>query len=230
MDEALRIVGIRKRFGRRLVLDEVELSVTAGACALLCGANGAGKSTLMRILAGLEKPESASVEAPGGPRSWRRARSDLLNMTVYLHQQPYLFDGTVRRNLAYGSVTPGIDKTARIEQALDWAGLATLAERHVQELSGGERQRVALARAWVRRPEVMLFDEPTVNMDAESRHRTLQLMRALQSEGVGFIIATHDPGHFDSLNNALWQLVDGRLRVESAAADSTARPRLRLAG
>ena len=229
MDEALRVTGVRKRFGRRLVLDAVGLSVTAGACALLCGANGAGKSTLMRILAGLEKPESARIEVPDGPRSWHQARSDLLNMTVYLHQQPYLFDGTVRRNLAYGSVKPGIDKAARIEHALEWAGLKTLAERHVQELSGGERQRVALARAWVRRPEVMLFDEPTVNMDAESRQRTLQLMRALQSEGIGFIIATHDPGHFESLSNALWRLTAGRLQIESAAGQAT-RPQLRLAG
>ena len=230
MDEVLRVAGIGKRFGRRWVLNGVELAITSGACALLCGENGAGKSTLMRILAGLEKPDAARVELPGGPRTWRQARSDLLSMTVYLHQQPYLFDGTVRRNLAYGGIGAGVDKAARVDDALAWAGLAELAERHVRGLSGGERQRVALARAWVRRPAIMLFDEPTVNMDAESRRRTLRLMRVLKSQGVGFIIATHDPGHFESLSNTRWRLVDGRLRIESAPTDQAEPPRLRLAG
>ena len=201
MDEVLRVAGIGKRFGRRWVLNGVELAITSGACALLCGENGAGKSTLMRILAGLEKPDAARVELPGGPRTWRQARSDLLSMTVYLHQQPYLFDGTVRRNLAYGGIGAGVDKAARVDDALAWAGLAELAERHVRGLSGGERQRVALARAWVRRPTIILFNKPTININTKSKHHTLQLIHILKSQNINFIITTHNPKHFKSLNN-----------------------------
>ena len=91
--------NIHKHFGRRLILQGADLSLHTGQCFLLTGPNGAGKSTLQRICAGLEKPDKGSVDTGYGKHSWRQVRRILQNQCVYLHQQPYMFDGTVMENL-----------------------------------------------------------------------------------------------------------------------------------
>ena len=97
----LRYRDIHKRFGRREILRGVELDLEPGRCQLLCGKNGAGKSTLLRILAGMEKPDKASLVVDGAIRRWRQVRRELLARCIYLHQSPYLFEGSVRKNLNY---------------------------------------------------------------------------------------------------------------------------------
>jgi len=204
--------NIHKKFGRRRILEDVDMSITAGECQLLCGGNGAGKSTLLRILAGMERPDQADVTLDGTVRSWRKAKRRLLSECIYLHQQPYLFEGSVRYNLNYPLSGTRAARESRIREGLEWSGLVALSEQPVHQLSGGERQRVALVRAWLRGPRVMLLDEPTANMDAACRQRTVELLRALNGQGMALIVATHDPQAFSGVSERILELHDGRLR------------------
>jgi tungstate transport system ATP-binding protein len=203
--------NIDKRFNRRRILEGVDISLTAGRCQLLCGRNGAGKSTLLRILAGMERPDHAEVTVDGTLGRWRRARKRLLAECIYLHQQPYLFEGSVRYNLNYPLHGSRAARESRIREGLEWSGLAAIADQPVHQLSGGERQRVALVRAWLRGPRFMLLDEPTANMDAACRQRTVELLEELKRQGVGLVVATHDPLCFSAVAECTLSLCDGRL-------------------
>lgn len=214
----LRYRDIHKRYGRREILRGIELDLESGRCQLLCGANGAGKSTLLRILAGMEKPDAASVAVDGAIRRWRQVRRELLARCIYLHQTPYLFEGSVRKNLNYPLFGRRGNRAARIAEALQWSGLSALSEQAAHRLSGGERQRVALARAWLRNPDVMLLDEPTSNMDTACRQRTIELLGMLKREGVALVIATHDPLHFAPIADAVLDIEGGELSERKAAA------------
>ncbi|MEW8027099.1 MAG: ABC transporter ATP-binding protein [Candidatus Thiodiazotropha sp.] len=210
----LDVSALDKRFGRRVVLKAIELTLHAGECTLLSGGNGAGKTTLLRILSGLEKPDNSQITvATDSPRSWRRCRGDLHRRILYLHQQPYMFDGSVRYNLGYALPTE-LDKQSRkrmIDSAIDWAGLHHLTDTPAKSLSGGERQRVSLARAWLRNPRILLLDEPTANLDQEARERTLNLLKSFKEQGIALILASHDPLHFSSLIDRHLHLFEGGL-------------------
>jgi tungstate transport system ATP-binding protein len=210
---------ICKAFGRRTILEDVAITLVPGQCQLLCGENGAGKSTLLRILAGMERPDNALVVSGDGSRSWRRARKRLLADCIYLHQRPYLFEGSVRYNLAYPVNGRRAVRESLVVQGLEWSGLSTIAEQAVHQLSGGERQRVALARAWLRRPRIMLLDEPTTNMDLACRQRTVELLRALKQEGLALVVATHDPLHFADIADHRLTLAGGRLSLDRPVYD-----------
>jgi tungstate transport system ATP-binding protein len=208
----LAVQQLRKRFGARLILDGLDLTLLAGQCTVLTGPNGAGKTSLLKILAGLLPPDNARVTLDGVTRSWRRSRRQLQKRIVYLHQQPYLFDNTVSGNLAY-ALGMGAERTQcdRIREALQWAGLAHLAEARAETLSGGERQRIALARAWLRRPGILLLDEPMTSMDQSSRQRTQDMLGELHRDGVCLVISSHTPGELGSLVSAHWHLEQGVL-------------------
>jgi tungstate transport system ATP-binding protein len=209
----LEVSSLDKRFGRREVLSDIALKLHPGHCLLLSGPNGTGKTTLLRILAGLEKPDRCRIECGKGPLSWSRSRRMLHEQVLYLHQHPYMFDGSVRYNLAY-ALPRSVAKMRReelIDRAISWAGLAHLDETPAKHLSGGERQRVSLARAWLRQPRILLLDEPTANLDQEARQSTLQLLAPLKEAGISLLLASHDPRHFTSLVDSWLQLRDGKL-------------------
>ena len=214
----LCFTDIQKRFGHRRILTGTDLLVTSGQCSLLSGPNGAGKSTLLRICAGLEKPDQGMVDIGRGNQSWKRCRQTLQAETVYLHQQPYMFDGTVIQNLAYALPRwiPQPRRKQLVSEALVWAELESVATSPAKTLSGGERQRVAIARAWLRQPKVMLLDEPTTNMDQEARRRTVLLLRSLKEQGIALLVASHDPKHFYSLTNTWLHLSAGRIETLSS--------------
>ncbi|MCU7886528.1 MAG: ATP-binding cassette domain-containing protein, partial [Candidatus Thiodiazotropha sp. (ex Lucinoma annulata)] len=162
---------------------------------------------------GLEKPDSSRIDMGNGFQSWRRSRADLQKNVLYLHQQPYMFDGSVRYNLGY-ALPGGLPKQLRnnmIDSAIDWAELNHLHDTPAKSLSGGERQRVSLARAWLRNPQILLMDEPTANLDQEARRRTLDLLRSFKKEGISLLLASHDPIHFSSLIDRHLHLYDSHL-------------------
>lgn len=191
----LHFSGIRQRVRGAQLLDIESLTLDAGQCLLLRGDNGAGKTTLAKILAGLLQPDALEVSC-NGRRVVPAERTVLLRKTcLYLHQQPYLFDSSVFDNIAYGLRRRAIASNAireRVDNGLDWGGLAHLAERNAKALSGGERQRVALIRARVLQPPVLLLDEPTNGMDSAARQQALQLIVALREEGVSIVLVSHD--------------------------------------
>ena len=204
-------IGIR--FGHQQVLSGTELEIMSGRCILLCGNNGSGKTTLLRIIAGLQAPDSGFVNTGIGKYDWNRCRQQLRQTAVYLHQQPYMFDGDVISNLNF-SLNSNLSRKQRIDRvnsALEWAGLENIAKNSAKTLSGGERQRVAIARAWLRDPQILLLDEPITNMDQDSRLRTIQLLINLKQQGVALVVSSHDPVHFESLTDTLLQISDGRV-------------------
>lgn len=206
------------RFGHQQILSDTALKIISGRCTLLCGKNGSGKTTLLRIIAGLEAPDSGFVNIGIGKYDWNKCRQQLRKTTVYLHQQPYMFDGDVISNLNF-SLSHKLTRKQRIDlvnSAIEWAGLENIAKNSAKTLSGGERQRIAIARAWLRDPEVLLLDEPITNMDQDSRSRTIQLLINLKQQGVALVVSSHDPVHFGALTDTLLQISEGHVHRFSA--------------
>jgi tungstate transport system ATP-binding protein len=203
--------NIRQRFGKREILHDVSIDLKPGQLVLLSGENGAGKSTLLRIMAGLLKPGAGDFMDDSGAISISRGRKSLLEQVMYVHQTPYLFEGSVRKNLQYVQHKKAADKRVQLDQALEWVGLSHLMEANAKTLSGGERQRIALARALLRRPRYLLLDEPTAHLDAESNAQIARLLGELKSRTVSMLIASHEPGHLKQLVDAEYRLDQGQL-------------------
>jgi tungstate transport system ATP-binding protein len=213
MTEILCYNGLRKSIQGRPVLAIDALAIHERCCVALSGRNGAGKSTLLRIIAGLETPDSATVSYEGQVLSWRRACRKMHTQVIYLHQNPYLFDRSVIDNIAYGLRRRGLplrEISSKVAEALDWADIGHLQLRNARDLSGGERQRVAFARARILSPRILLLDEPTANMDIESRGQTYRMIKRLKDDGVSIIIATHE-------FQIIAHLCDDHLSLESGA-------------
>lgn len=215
MNEAvLELFDVRKAYGGRSLLEVESLAFRPRSCVVLTGINGSGKTTLLKIAAGLLAPEQATVSFDGRDYPWRQVHRSLRERVVYLHQLPYMFDGSVFDNVAYGLRRSGAtapDIRARVRHALEWSGLMRLANQNARSLSGGERQRVALARARALEPRLLLLDEPTANMDEEGRERTLFFIRHMVSDGFTVALATHERQLVNQVAQVHLHLEDGRL-------------------
>ena len=208
----LKYQHICQRYGKREILNDVSIQLGRGQLLLLSGENGAGKSTLLRIMAGLLRPDAGEVVDETGRRSISRGRKSLLERVMYLHQIPYLFEGSVKKNLQFVQQQGAPEQRMQLGQALEWVGLSHLEDENAKTLSGGERQRVALARALLRRPQFLLLDEPTAHLDAESIAQIAQLLAELKSRTVSMLIASHETSHLDQLIDIEYRLDQGCLK------------------
>ena len=191
----LRVENLRRRFEQRELLNINNIDFAPGNSYVLTGDNGAGKTTLLKILAGLEPSDqgvarfsSRSVELKHYP-TWLRRE------IVYVHQHPYLFDTSVAANIAYGlrmRGEPAEQIGAQVAKAMAWGNLESLRDTPPGKLSGGEKQRVALARAWILRPPILLFDEPTANLDQEARRQAIELIQRTVADNNCVVVACHD--------------------------------------
>jgi tungstate transport system ATP-binding protein len=214
---------ISKRYGRNLVLDQTALSVSSHDCIIITGKNGAGKTTLLRIIAGLEKPERCDVSLDDDAvETWHKTRKRLLKTVMYLHQQPYMLAGSLLRNIEYAARLNSslVDRESSVNKAIQWAGLEGLESQSAVSLSGGQQQRVALTRARLRDPRILLLDEPTANLDSESRERTMHMLREFRDSGTAIVIVSHDPGVFNELATSRLQLRDGQIHNEDGETSS----------
>jgi len=212
---------IRKRYGSNLVLDGTGIDIASHDCIVITGKNGAGKTTLLRIIAGLEKPDNAEVALDNSvAEPWRKQRKRLLKLIMYLHQQPYMLSGSLQRNIEFAArLNPAIaDPASSVTRAIHWAGLDGLEAQSAASLSGGQKQRVALTRARLRDPQILLLDEPTANLDNDSRARTLQMLREFCDSGTAIVIVSHDPDVFSELATHKLQLHDHRVHGEPSNA------------
>ncbi|MDP3846683.1 MAG: ABC transporter ATP-binding protein [Pseudomonas sp.] len=185
---------VSKSYGNGLAVDEVSLSIRENEFFALLGPSGCGKTTLLRMLAGFETPSSGCIYLDGTDISPLPANKRPLNL---MFQSYALFPNmSVRKNIAYGlemEKLPAAEIRQRVDQVLATAQLGELAERKPDQLSGGQRQRVALARALVKRPRVLLLDEPLGALDKKLREKMqLELKRLQHESGITFIIVTHD--------------------------------------
>jgi putrescine transport system ATP-binding protein len=202
-----------KRFGDTVALDHLDLDVAPGEFLTLLGGSGSGKSTLLRVVAGFETAESGAVLLEGRDIAAVPPHARPLNMMFQSYALfPHL---SVAGNVAYGlkrDDVPRAERDRRVAEALALVRLQGFERRLPYRLSGGQKQRVALARALVKRPRLLLLDEPLGALDANLRERTGFELRALQREtGAAFIMVTHDQNEALALADRVAVLEAGRL-------------------
>jgi tungstate transport system ATP-binding protein len=192
-----------------------QLALRAGCLYVLKGQNGSGKSTLLRLLALLQQPQAGMVWFNNLPVAWKAEKLQKLRQNItLLEQNPWLFNGNVEKNLAFGLKIRGIygpELQHQVAQALDIVGLNGFQKRRAKELSGGESRRVALARALCLQPQLLLLDEPTANLDAQQVEIMEQFLVALPQKGMTVVIASHDRDQAKRLGGETIKMKDGRL-------------------
>src|SRR3954452_13992639 len=211
-----------RRFGDRVVLDHLDLEIADDELVVLLGPSGCGKSTLLRLLAGLDKPDGGRIEVPA-------------NRAIVFQGDRLLPWQRVLRNITLGLHGPDADQRAR--KALAEVNLSGREKAWPKQLSGGEAQRVALARALVSEPELVLLDEPFAALDAITRLRMHDLVRALRSKHhAAMLLVTHDVDEAIALADRVLVMSNERIGtsrlVGLSAADreaSVAREELRSA-
>jgi tungstate transport system ATP-binding protein len=189
LTELYRLRSVTRRYGSNVAVDIDSLTIEAGRLYTLTGGNGAGKSTLLGILAFLTPPTSGEIVYAGERIDWKSDTVRRMRRKVtLLHQSPYLFGGTVFRNVAYGLSARGIAGEAErmaVDRALESVGLVGFRDRIARELS----------RALALDPEVLLLDEPLANIDRETAGLLEAVISSLPSRGTTVVMTTHDPDH-----------------------------------
>ena len=210
--------AVVKRYpGGQEALREVSFSIEAGELVFLTGRSGAGKSTLLKLIPAIERPSSGSVIVNGqNVGALKRAAIPYLrrNLGLVFQDQKLLYDRSVYDNvmlpLSFSTHAPR-EAARRARAALDKVGLLAREKANPVQLSGGEQQRLAIARAVVNRPAVLVADEPTANLDAESAARVLDIFVAFNQVGVTVLLATHDQGLVERYGKRVLNLKAGRL-------------------
>ncbi|MEU5771423.1 ABC transporter ATP-binding protein [Streptomyces asoensis] len=209
---AVVVEQVVRRFGDRVVLDHLDLTIADAELVILLGPSGCGKSTLLRLLAGLDRPDGGRVEVPA-----RRA--------IVFQADRLLPWQRVLRNVTLGLHGP--DAELRARDVLAEVGLSGREKAWPKELSGGEAQRVSLARALVSEPDLVLLDEPFAALDAITRLRMHDLVRALRTRHqAAMLLVTHDVDEAIALADRIVVMSDGRIgsshEVQLTAADREA--------
>lgn len=212
-DEFVKLVDVVKIFGDTVAVQSVNLTVRRNEIFALLGSSGCGKSTLLRMLAGFEAPTSGKILLDG---------TDLTGIAPYKRPVNMMFQSyalfphmTVEANVAYGLKQEGVDRQEihdRVFAALDLVQMAGYSRRKPSQLSGGQQQRVALARSLVKRPKLLLLDEPMSALDKQIRQKTqIELVRILDQVGVTCVMVTHDQEEAMTMANRIAVMTEGQI-------------------
>ena len=215
---AIRFDAVGLHYGGVAALVGVSLQVRAGSLCAVCGPNGAGKSSALRLVCGLQRPDSGSGEVLGEPLAARPARRRAA--IGYMAQHTVLYDElSVAENLRFRAGVMGLAPARRwAHETLVAHRLADVSEARVGALSGGWRQRVAFAVARLANPRLLLLDEPTAGLDAAARASLWAELRALAGAGVTVLVSTHDAAEA-ALCDALVVLSRGRVAFTGTPAE-----------
>jgi putrescine transport system ATP-binding protein len=229
-DAQILIDGVTKTYGTHTAVDNVSLKIYKGEMFALVGASGCGKTTLLRMLAGFADPSSGRLLIDGADMAAVPPHERPVNM---MFQSYALFPHmTVESNVGYGLRRMPLDakvKQQRVAEALDMVQLGALGERRPHQLSGGQRQRVALARALIRRPKVLLLDEPLSALDKKLREQTqFELMDLQYKLGITFIVVTHDQDEAMALASRIAVMDRGQVVQVGTPAEIYEFPRSRF--
>ncbi len=222
----IEIDHVRKSFGVHTAIDEVSLALGEGHFVTLLGPSGCGKTTLLRMIGGLETPDSGSIRIAGMPVA---SFSPIDRPTRMVFQSYALFPHmTVEKNVAYGLQRrrmPDAEIKVKVAAQLEMVGLSEKAKSYPSELSGGQQQRVALARALVTKPRVLLLDEPLAALDLKLRQRMQAELKSLQrSAAITFVYVTHDQHEALGLSDCVVVMEKGRVAQSGAPAEIYHRP------
>ena len=211
----VRLVGLVKNFGERVVVDDVNLEIASGEFFSLLGPSGCGKTTTLRMIGGFEHPDAGRIliddrDVTNDEPEVRPLNTVFQNYALFPHLD--VFDN-VAFGLRFEDPKPSTELVReRVMRALDLVALGSFADRKVPALSGGEQQRVALARALVLEPSVLLLDEPLGALDAQLRARLQVELATLQRQiGITFIYVTHDQHEAFTMSDRIGVMREGRL-------------------
>jgi putative ABC transport system ATP-binding protein len=228
-EQIISIEGLKKQYnmgsGRFMALNGIDLSFTTGEFTGIIGPSGSGKTTLLNIIGSLDSPSEGKATVLGlsvgelGSKDSAMLRKSKLG---FIFQSYNLLNvHTVFENVEFPLLLLGVESSKRrkmVQDALEWLGLTDKIKSRPAQLSGGECQRVAIARAMVKRPGIVLADEPTANLDAANSHNILQTMVSLNRElKTTFIFATHDEKVISYVRRKIY-LVDGKVFRDEVVA------------
>ncbi|WFE74065.1 ABC transporter ATP-binding protein [Roseinatronobacter sp. S2] len=226
----ISVQGLVKQFADFTAVSDVDLDIYKGELFCLLGESGCGKSTLLRMLAGFEIPTQGRIMIDG--EDMARVPPDRRPTNMMFQSYALFPHMSVEKNVAYGLLREGLGKReayARAGEMLKMVKLEKLARRKPDQLSGGQRQRVALARALVKRPKVLLLDEPLGALDKKLREETqFELIKIQESLGVTFIVVTHDQDEAMTLATRIGVMKDGMIAQIGEPHEIYERPNSRF--
>lgn len=215
-DTIIRIESISKQFKANdyKTVDNISLDILRGESFSLLGPSGCGKTTLMRIIAGFETPDSGRVFIDG---------VDMTNSPPYKRPVNMMFQSyalfphmNIWQNVAFGleqEKLPRKEIETRVDEALEMVGMSNFSHRKPSQISGGQQQRVALARSIIKRPKVLLLDEPLGALDRQTSEKTqLELTKIQKILGISFLVVTHDQDEAMSMSDRMAVMKDGKLQ------------------
>ena len=208
----IRITGVSKLFGDFVAVDNVDLEIGHSELFSILGGSGCGKSTLLRMLAGFEAPTAGKIEIEGidvtrQPPYERPVNMMFQSYAIFPHMD-------VKKNVGYGLRKDGLtakETAKRVDEMLELVQLTDFRDRKPNQLSGGQSQRVALARALIKRPKVLLLDEPLAALDKKLReHTQFELVNIQDELGITFVVVTHDQEEAMTLSDRIAVMEKGR--------------------
>ena len=220
----LEIKNLHFRYSRRgpLVLDGVDLELKDGEIGILLGKNGSGKTTLFKTILGIQRPESGSIRFDGEDLL-KMNRRERARRIAYVPQSIHfgalsVYDTVLMGRVSYFGYKAGKEDEAVVEAILRDMKLEDYAGRNVEELSGGERQKIAIARALAQEPRLLVFDEPTGNLDIANEQLILsEARRVARDKNIGILTSLHDLNQALELGDRFFFMKEGRIRHAGGA-------------
>ena len=225
----IKIAGLSRRAGSKTILESVDLEIHPGEIFSFIGPSGSGKTTLLRLIDLLDMPTTGTILFDGIDTAASKAvRLSIRRRMGMVFQKPAVLNTTVSGNVAFGLKFRKAEKSeieSRVHEALDIVGLLHLADQKAVTLSGGEMQRVAIARALITRPEVLLLDEPTANLDPVNTELIEKLILAIHKKfHTTIILSTHDMIQGQRLADRMGVIMNGRIVQVGSIHDIFYRP------